>query len=505
MRLLVLINLLGYLAWGIISLVWAQHGLWKLMLALANILFSAALITWQWEQVQKWIKINQVRWTLEQTYRFIIIFCLVALLNWHAQNYKHHIDLSGIGIFQLSPESQRVLAKIPGKVEFIVFGNYALWEPLLRLYALHGPDKISKMAKVDPALRPDLVQQYNITHPDSLVVLGLNGFAQVEHPEELAVTNALIKVSRKHLPRVAYVVGHGELDFKKTTPEGGEHLFSLLKKMMVNLEPLALAQFNEISSGIDTILLLGPQQDLHPSEIQVLDQYLKKGGNLVLALNPTIKKVDHNPRLRQWLRRWGIALDNTLVVDPGRAVSGSNGVIPIVSQVAEHPITANLDGDVFFPVASAIVNLKENADTASAQFSFLALAKTLPSSWADRRPWEFVEQLKLKYTEGEDLRGPITLAAAVTLGKSKVALFGTSALWQNNYQSFLPNFELLLNAVAWQTEQDLIGEFNLAVGENRPLQLTGWQFRMAFGGWAVGFPLVLVGVAVFIFVRRRSL
>jgi len=507
LRLLLLLNALGYLAWLMVLIGLAQHGLFKLMLGLGNLLFSAALITWQWPQIRQGWRSNQVRWTIEQSYRLVIICLIVALLNWHAYNFKGSIDLSGIGIFQLSKESQQVLAKINGQVDFIVFGDFAQWEPLLRLYKLNGKDKIRKIDKVDPALRPELVQQYSITRPGTLVVLGPHGFTKVERTEELAITNALIKVSREHAPRVAYTIGHGELDLNKTGPDGGSYLLSLLKQANLAVEPLALAQTREISPGIDTILLLGPLQDLHEAEIAMLQKYWQGGGNLVLALNPTIKKMDHNPRLRRWLRQIGLAVDNTLVIDRIRAVSGSNGVIPLVEQTAEHPITANLGGDIFFPVASAIVNLKSPEELAKEQATYLALANTLPfpASWADRRPWELAQDFKLKYNQGEDIPGPITLAAAFTQGQSKLAIFGTANLWQNNYQAFSPNYALLLNALAWQTEHDLIGEFNLIVGENRPLDLRGWQLRLAFGPWAVGLPLLLLGVAVVLYVRRRSL
>ncbi|MBP5296977.1 MAG: Gldg family protein, partial [Bacteriovoracaceae bacterium] len=458
-------NLVIYLVLGGLYLILPAQAEFKFSLLLLNLLFSLGLMIKYRSYVQAWWQSNFIRWRAEHLYRLAIICALVALLNLLGTRYDRKFDWSVIGQFQLSPESQQVLKRFTGPIKFTVFGNYQLWEPLIELYRQpQGPAILTE--RVDPARRPDLVKAYNITQLDTLLVQYRDKMALVDKTEELAITNALIKISRTHVPRVAYTVGHGELDLSKTTPEGGKYLLDLLTQASFAPEALRLEQQNELSSSIDTILILGPAQDFHPGEIKLLDQYIKAGGNLVMALNPRVKKVDLTPNLRKWLRQWNIGLNNTLVIDRIQAVQGSQGMMPLVSELAVHPITRGLEGQTFFPVTSAVENLaaaKENAAKEEAPgpdeaINFVALAKTLPfpASWADRRPWEMLQGGRIKYDEGQDIPGPITMAAAVTVGKSRMAIFGTSALWQNSYQAFLANFGLLLNAVAWQTEEDLL-------------------------------------------------
>ena len=521
-------NLVLYVVLGGIYLIAPTSARYKSYLLLLNVLFSMGLISKNRAVIKQWWQSNFVRWRAEHLYRLVVICGLVALGNYLGNNFRKGFDLSGIGLFQLSAESQQVLKRFKDPLEFIVFGDYRVWEPLVKIYAFPRTVPIW-VRRIDPALRPDLVKLHNITYNNTLMIKYHDKTALVLEREqdngngELAVTNALIKLSREHAPRVAYTVGHGELDLSKTTPEGGKYLFDLLTQASFAPEALRLDQQNELSTGIDTILILGPAQDFHPGEIKLLDQYIKAGGNLVLALNPRVKKVDVTPNLRKWLRQWKIGLNNTLVIDRIQAVQGSQGMMPLVSELAVHPITRGLEGQTFFPVTSAVENLaaaKEKtaegnheinqtgveAQEPNEAITFVALANTLPfpASWADRRPWELA-QGKIKYDAGQDIPGPITMAAAVTAGKSRIAIFGTSALWQNSYQAFLANFGLLLNAVAWQTEEDLLGGFNLAVGENKPLMLSDLQFKSLFYITVLAFPLFLLTAAIGLYLYRRKL
>ena len=532
-------NLVIYIVLGELYLILPGQGPFISHLFWLNILFSLALIVKYRAILKTWWRSNFIRWRAEHLYRLAIICLIVALANFVVNQHNFKIDLSGIGRFQLSPETLQVLKRFKGPIEFTVYGDYELWEPLIKRYAYPKGTTIIPN-RVDPALRPDLVKVHNITKANTLLIQ-YNGKTELvekgDTDDELNVTNALIKLSRTSEPRVAYTVGHGELDLSKSTPEGGKHLADLLRQASFAPEALRLDQTNELSRGINTILILGPSQDFLPGEIKLLDKYIKEGGNLIIALNPRLKKIDITPNLRQWLRQWEIGLNNTLVIDRIRAVEGSQGMIPLGSELAVHPITQGLNGQVFFPITSAVEDLatpqddkvKQDAENASdeededniddqenssgaaangdAKVKFVALANTLPfpAAWADRRPWEMLKGGRLKYDVGEDIAGPITMAAAVTFGKSRLAVFGTSGLWQNMYQAYLSNYGLLLNAVAWQTEDDLLGGFNLAVGENKPLFLSEVQVKTLFYMAAIVLPLLMLAAALGLYLYRRKL
>ncbi|MEM8544488.1 MAG: Gldg family protein [Cyanobacteria bacterium P01_H01_bin.119] len=100
------------------------------------------------------------------------------------------------------------------------------------------------------------------------------------------------------------------------------------------------------------VILAGPQQALFESEAKALEDFLDRGGNAMILVDP-----NSEAGVASVLAGWGITLGGGLVID----TSGSGQLIglgpaaPLVTRYGNHPITQDFDnGRSFFPVVQSI-------------------------------------------------------------------------------------------------------------------------------------------------------
>ncbi len=104
----------------------------------------------------------------------------------------------------------------------------------------------------------------------------------------------------------------------------GAPTFSNLEKAITKNYSLRIEDLSDgmVTSKADILVVAGPQQ-LREKEIFAIDQYLMRGGTLVLATSPfsaeitgrDIRMIDWNSGLAQWLNHHGITIDESLVMD----------------------------------------------------------------------------------------------------------------------------------------------------------------------------------------------
>jgi ABC-type uncharacterized transport system involved in gliding motility auxiliary subunit len=173
--------------------------------------------------------------------------------------------------------------------------------------------------------------------------------------------------------------------------------------------------------------------------------------------------------------------------------------VPIVQQYETHPITRDLAGiTTLFPVTRSVGGAK----TAPTGVSVQPLARTSPDSWGetDRASLQ-AGQVK---PDGQDPKGPLSVAAVATKDKARLVVFGTSNLAANQFLNLQGNRDFLLNTVSWLAEQEDLISIRPKDSKQSPVFLTSRQAQMVFLVPVVFVPgLVLVG-GVVTFLRRRA-
>lgn len=114
-------------------------------------------------------------------------------------------------------------------------------------------------------------------------------------PRETEITVAMKRLVTD-VPKVAFVTGHGERSLFRKDEEG---LYSLLwrnrRNALVNqgfvIDTLSLAGRLAIPEDIDILVIPAPETNFRTGEVELLNAYVAKGGNLIIAGEPGKQEV----------------------------------------------------------------------------------------------------------------------------------------------------------------------------------------------------------------------
>jgi hypothetical protein len=420
-----------------------------------------------------------------------------------AQHANKSWDLTKEGRRDLSPQTIQVLQTLDQDVSVVAF-FIQVEDELVSIARdktrrfLDQCNRYTSRLKVeflDPQVDRARLEALKITHASTqgtvVLTCGVNQKVIMlsgasPRLEERDFTNALINVVRKSRPKIGFLTGHGERSIDDPdTKNGGAMLKQLLDAESYQAERMAIKIGNaEIPAGYDAIVINGlgiggAQSDLHPEEIRALDEYLDRGGRLLVLLDPwrRVASAAAAEQLVPWLsRRLGILVGADMAVSPETkwniemSADGSpfgerpNQTDFLGCYNANHRITKNTDQKLVFSVArtvSAAEKLPENVVATE-------LIRTTPNFYAESDIETLLTAGKAAKTPGER-NGPLPLAVAATLKTdfalndsgqtrdARVVVAGNSA-FASNAQIHLPgNLNFTLNVVAWLTEsEDLI-------------------------------------------------
>lgn len=178
----------------------------------------------------------------------------------------------------------------------------------------------------DTALAADSVvvycpqtERYQVLDYGSFFTWGYNIDAGTYEAEglayERALTEALVYVTRDHVPTLGYLQGHGEF--------GAESLVNLtdyLRANAIDSQPVNLLHGDTLD-GVDVLLIAGLQNDLTTGETETISAYAQSGGSLLVIRDYT-DPLSNVPNYIALLRSYGvIPLPGVVVADEADTAS----------------------------------------------------------------------------------------------------------------------------------------------------------------------------------------
>ena len=208
--------------------------------------------------------------------------------------------------------------------------------------------------------------------------------------------DACIQSLASNVTVIAYTTGHGEL--AATDKENGSGVFAELLQDRYTLKTVNLSGEN-IPVGVQTLMINGPKEQFTDEELYKIDQFLMRGGNLMLFMDPfNMVQTQYYPQyipvqtgLEKLLDKYGITLNHEYIMDEECAVSYDNRTgrqnksyyIPLVQKYTlnqKNPVSKNL-GYVGFIIPGSV-------DASAAQKisgeKVTVLASSSDKSWAMR-------------------------------------------------------------------------------------------------------------------------
>lgn len=465
---------------------------------------STVIMIWDRERYARYYQSGHFKKLLSVLVSSFLIASILAMVNYFAFKHPAVLDLSALRLNSLTEKSTEIVGQMSGEIVFKVFAlkkDHPAALSLIELYRQANPKVIAE--PIDIEVRPDLVAQYAIVKAPTIVIEYRGRREYISTTEELAMTNALIKLSRKESPVIYFSTGHGELALGNHQAEGISEFEAILLNSSFILRPLDLARLDKLPADLKALAILGPKSGFHPSELKLIDRYLKNGGKILLALDPQLQK-DPLKGLRELFKKHHINLPNDLVIDTLNHVSGSSGTVPLIKELNhDHLITKEISSYVFFPLSSS---LSVDEDFSGRQ-TILAQTTPFPASWSEKNMAQVI-QGKSNFDQGIDGKGPIALGLALEAiqkdGKlSRLVLFGCSGAIKNQYVKFIGNYTLYANALSWLSLDGQLDSFNLPFGENEPVFISGTQLAVIFYLSVLLLPLIMVVLAIVVYRRGR--
>ena len=372
---------------------------------------------------------------------------------------------------------------------------------------------------VDPDIERSLAKQYNVTQYPTVVfedqTTGVQQRIAAPFFQERDFASALLIVTGVQRKLIYYLEGHQEKDLADRESESHQGFgFAAGSLSRDNYDVILYSPYAEENPFIPVtgegaaaaVIIAGPGQDLIQREMTALHDYLKRGGRLLLLLEP-----DSPKSYADLLARWAVIVNPGFVVDEGNNVAGQTQT-PLIrrGQYSEQPpidaITNPLD-QVYFPGTASFQQALPQEEM-PATISVYRIAST--SFFSCLAP----------DAEAADCRGggigPQAVAVAVAATApfneppdptatqlTKIVAFGDSDFANNFHHFSLSNSDMLLNSVNWLTEDVTLASVRSKPIAFRRLVVTGREMQLIRGlSWFVlpAFMALLAGVAWW---RRR--
>lgn len=308
---------------------------------------------------------------------------IVVMLNYLGARHYRRIPLESTRLRQLAPQTVRVLSSITNPVQITVFFEperdetlFNLLTGLLREFTL--VNRQISFRVLNPVRQPAAVEAalagYKLTalkDKDFVVVesggrirtifaneIGIYRIEITERPGEATaqykrrlvafqgeqlLAEAMLSLANPTTGRVYFLQGHGEHDPEVVAhPHGYSKLAELLSQTMnLSWEKLNLTNTGRVPPDCALLIVAGARHAFTQSEIEQVDDYLRRGGRALILLSSMA--IGDDSRLDLLLSRWGLLAPRKIVFDPQFSPTGNDLLTAGLN--GEHPVTRALLAD----------------------------------------------------------------------------------------------------------------------------------------------------------------
>jgi hypothetical protein len=362
---------------------------------------------------------------------------------------------------------------------------------LVARYRRHKPNIVLNF--IDPEAQPDKTRELNISTTGIILVEYQGRQEKISFLDESSLTNALLQLASAKERWVSFLTGHGE-----RTPDGVAN-FDLsqfgneLARRKINTQSINLAALPAIPDNSALLVISAPAVALLPGEIDIIRQYISKGGNLLLLSEPDNK---HLPILETL----GLRQLPGTIVDSGSKLYGINDPsFVLVSEYHQNPITQGFQTITVYPTTAAF-ELDEESN-----FQADVLISSSPQSWTEST---MREQIRFD-ADGNEKQGPLNFAYALTRdldnkNQQRIVALGDGDFLANAYIGNVGNLEMGLRIVNWLIHDDRFINIPAKSAVDSNLQLTKTTVAVMGFGFLIVLPLLLLSAGFLVWRKRKQ-
>jgi ABC-type uncharacterized transport system involved in gliding motility auxiliary subunit len=473
--------------------------------------------------------------------QIIAVLALVGMVNWLVARHYARFDWTKSGYYKLSEKTKQVLRSLKEPVRIIVFLQpsaereylekvYQDVRNLLKEFQFFGQTRL-EIEYVDPqrdrARAAQLVSEYKVDLPNVVIfacgprhkyvsiddmvefdVQGLGGetYRVKAFKGEGTFLSAIQSVTEETPPKVYFLTGHGERDPENFDQRDGySTLATYIKRDNVIIAKWNLLEKQSLPTDVAALVIAGPRKPYTDAELHALDEYLKNHGRVLLMLDPRQKTG-----LDDWLKKWGVQVDDDLVVAKGGVLLGTELLVveALGAEYARHPITAKFEGvNTSFPYARSVRQLAQGEGGADRP-RVTELVKTPPAFWGET---DLDSENAQK--DDKDIAGPLPLACAVEMGKPqgvdvdigdmRMVVVGTSSFVDNSSLAG-GDVDFFMNSLNWLLKREQLVAVSPKLPDEFRLDMSVDQVRTVYALTIGALPLVVAVLGIVVWLGRRK-
>lgn len=329
-------------------------------------------------------------------------------------------------------------------------------------------------------------------------------------PGEGEITVALKRMVMP-LPKIGFVTGHNERDIADPGPRGyrrvtgDKHVRTSVWNQGFDVEEITLKE--RVPEDIVIVVIPDPRVAFTPEEDDVLQEYIDRGGNLFILGEPRNREV-LNPTLRKF---FGLELTPVLV---GGAlqfkVSSPDLLGCLPTKWAKKELRdVRRTYELAMPTTSGVEFVEDKG------FELFPIAETDLRSdyWTELETTDYVDDtLRFNPAAGEISKRFATvmgLTRQVGEKEQRIVISGDADVLSNN--AFIVNTglrslneTLMLGSCCWMSEGLVPIDVSRPMAIDNKVAVSVSGLTYVKWGFLGGFPLLVLGIAVYQWIRRRG-
>jgi gliding-associated putative ABC transporter substrate-binding component GldG len=310
-------------------------------------------------------------------------------------------------------------------------------------------------------------------------------FIQPGAAMEYALSTNIKKLAVKDKPKIALLQGHGEASLSSM-----QQLNNQLS-ILYTVDQLNFTDTLGVPPEYKTLVVIAPKDTVPPLHLTYLDDFLNRGGRLLVALNTVNGDLSTGmgnkvyTGFESWLKEKGIEVEDNFVIDASCSnvmVRQQQGpfmtntpvqfpYLPVITNFTKHPITDGLESVVLIFASPIRVT---NTDTS---IVMIPLAVTSEKSGVQNAPIQF--DVMKQWTLSDFPLSSLPVALLVdgkvpgTSGYKMVVFsdgdFAVNGEGQNAQQLSEDNVSFMSNAIDWLSDDTGLIELRTKGVSSRPL------------------------------------
>ncbi|MBI5931463.1 MAG: GldG family protein [Chloroflexi bacterium] len=313
----------------------------------------------------------------------------------------------------------------------------------------------------------------------------------IGEPNERNISTQIVQLLVAGQFKVYFITGHIEDEITSEASLGlSKAATGLTDGLGIDVAELDLSQVDAIPDDASAIMIIAPQTDYSESDIAKIDAYIQQGGRMLIAADPPYvdSRLTSGGNNQSFLKdglfnqylwhEFGVRFREDIVSDPLSSTEDSDLNL-VVQQFSSHAAVANFPNtSPIFSLVRSIELLEDTSagvpepDTNQGKYVRSPLLGSSEESFAEFGLPDADGNYSLTlinldnptdFTEGVDIRGPLTIAAAIQLPLEdqqtvtpRIVLVGDADWMTNQLVSQAANSYLLQSLVDW-----LIGSADL--------------------------------------------